>query len=326
MKAVNFARFGRASEVAEMVDAPEPASPAAGEILFELEVSPINPSDLLHFAGKYASPASLPSYAGGGVLGKIAACGLGVKNVKPGDRVILVNTERSAWRERFVWKAEGLIPVPMGDKVQLALLAANPPSAMLMLEKFTSLNRGDWVLQNAANSSVGTSLIQLAKARGLHTVNIVRRESVIPLLKSFGADVVLVDGPDLTERISQATQQAPIRLGIDAIAGEATGHIAACLTESGTVINYGLLSGQPCKIDSADVLFRNISLKGFWYAGWLSNALTSEIASVFQRLVSLHQSGELRVPVEAVYPIERLNEALTHAEREERLGKVVMCW
>ena len=326
MKAVNFARFGRASEVAQMVDAPEPALPAAGEILFELEVSPINPSDLLHFAGKYASPASLPSYAGGGVLGKIAACGLGVKNVKPGDRVILVNTERSAWRERFVWKAEGLIPVPDGDTVQLALLAANPPSAMLMLEKFTSLNRGDWVLQNAANSSVGTSLIQLAKARGLRTVNIVRRESVIPLLKSFGADVVLVDGPDLTERISQATQQASIRLGIDAIAGEATGHIAACLTESGTVINYGLLSGQPCKIDSADVLFRNISLKGFWYAGWLSKALTSEIASVFERLVSLHQSGELRVPVEAVYPIERLNEALTHAEREERLGKVVMCW
>lgn len=326
MKAVRFARFGRASEIAEMVDIPEPAAPAAGEVLFELEVSPINPSDLLHFAGRYASPASLPSYAGGGVLGRIAACGLDVKNVKLGDRVILVNTERSAWRKRFVWKAQGLVPLPEGDQVQLALLAANPPSALLMLEKFTSLNRGDWVLQNAANSSVGTSLIQIAAAQGLRTVNIVRRESVIPKLKSLGADVVLVDGPDLTQRINKATKHAPIRLGIDAIAGEATGHIAACLTDSGTVINYGLLSGKPCMIDSADVLFRNISLKGFWYASWLSRAPSTAIASVFDRLVSMHQSGLLNVPVEAVYPVERLNEALAHAEKEERIGKVVMCW
>ncbi len=326
MKAVRFARFGRASEIAEMVDIPEPAAPAAGEVLFELEVSPINPSDLLHFAGRYASPASLPSYAGGGVLGRIAACGLDVKNVKVGDRVILVNTERSAWRKRFVWKAQGLVPLPEGDQVQLALLAANPPSALLMLEKFTSLNRGDWVLQNAANSSVGTSLIQIAAAQGLRTVNIVRRESVIPKLKSLGADVVLVDGPDLTQRINKATKHAPIRLGIDAIAGEATGHIAACLTDSGTVINYGLLSGKPCMIDSADVLFRNISLKGFWYSSWLSRAPSTAIASVFDRLVSMHQSGLLNVPVEAVYPVERLNEALAHAEKEERIGKVVMCW
>jgi NADPH:quinone reductase-like Zn-dependent oxidoreductase len=49
MKAVRFSRFGRASEVAELVDIPEPPPPGPGQVLIEVEVTPINPSDLLHF-------------------------------------------------------------------------------------------------------------------------------------------------------------------------------------------------------------------------------------------------------------------------------------
>ena len=65
MKAVRFSRFGRASDVAGLVDVPEPAVPGAGQVLLEVKVAPINPSDLLHFAGGYSNPAPLPSFAGG---------------------------------------------------------------------------------------------------------------------------------------------------------------------------------------------------------------------------------------------------------------------
>src|SRR5215210_3825504 len=108
MKAVRFSRFGRASEVAELVEVAPPDPPVAGEVLFQLEVAPVNPSDLLHFSGSYAEKPALPSFAGGGVLGRIVECGAGVTNVKSGDRVIVVNTERSGWRERFTWPAAGL--------------------------------------------------------------------------------------------------------------------------------------------------------------------------------------------------------------------------
>ena len=141
MKAVRFSKFGRASDVAELVDIPEPGAPGAGQVLFELQVAPINPSDLLHFAGRYATPPSLPSFAGGGVLGRILAVGPAVAHLRQGDRVIVVNTERSAWRERFIVPAAGLIALPAGDLVDLALLAANPPTALLMLERFGNLQR-----------------------------------------------------------------------------------------------------------------------------------------------------------------------------------------
>src|SRR5665811_235757 len=112
MKAVRFSRFGRASEVAELVEIPEPAQPGPGEVLIEVEVAPINPSDLLHFEGRYAQPASLPAFAGAGVLGRVARLGTDVQHLKPDDRVIVVNTQRRAWCDRFVWSAARLIPLP----------------------------------------------------------------------------------------------------------------------------------------------------------------------------------------------------------------------
>jgi trans-2-enoyl-CoA reductase len=326
MKAVRFSRFGRASEVAELVEIPEPAQPGPSEVLIEVEVAPINPSDLLHFEGRYAQPASLPAFAGAGVLGRVARLGTDVQHLKPDDRVIVVNTQRRAWCDRFVWSAARLIPLPEADPVDLALLAANPPTALLMLERFGDLRPGEWVMQNAANSSVGVSLIQIAKTMNLRTVNMVRRQHLVDHLAAFGADVTLIDGPDLRARVAEAVGGGQIKLGIDAIAGDATRRMANCLADGGTVVTYGLLSGKPCEVDTADIVFRDISLRGFWYSRWFSTADPAAIKSLFARLVGMLQAKTLRVPVEASYPIEKLTEALAHAQREGRVGKVVMRW
>jgi NADPH:quinone reductase-like Zn-dependent oxidoreductase len=326
MKAVRFSHFGLPSEVAELVEVPEPPHPGPGQALIEVELAPINPSDLLHFNGRYAIPPALPAFAGGGVLGRIAASGRDVRHLKPGDRVIVLNTERSAWRERFVWPAARLIGLPEADPVDLALLAVNPPTALLMLERFGDLRAGDWVIQNAANSSVGLSLIQVAKTMDIRTVNIVRRPPLVEHLRQFGADVTLVDGPDLRAHVADAVGHGRIRLGIDAIAGEATRRMANCLADGGTVVTYGLFSGNPCAVDAADVIFRGITLKGFWYSRWYSSVDPAEIKSLFARLVDMVRAKSLRLEAEAIYPVDKLTEALVHAQREGRRGKVVLQW
>ena len=326
MKAVQFSRLGRASEVAELVDIPEPPAPGSGQVLIEVEVTPINPSDLLHFEGRYAKQLPLPAFAGSGILGRVAAFGRDVRNLELGDRVIAVNTERRGWCERFVWPAARVISVAGSDPIDLALLAANPPTALLMLERFGDKRPGDWVMQNAANSSVGVSLIQIAKAMGLRTVNVVRRANLIEHLATFGADVTLVDGPGLRAEVAQAVGGGAIKLAIDAIAGEATRRLANCLADGGTVVNYGLLSCDPCEVDAADIVFRDVTLRGFWYSRWFATADTAAIRSVFDRLVGMVQAKTLRVPLEAAYPIEQLTDALAHAQREGRSGKIVLQW
>ena len=325
MKAVSFARFGLGSEVAELADLPEPAAPAASEALVEIEAAPINPSDLLHFAGRYgAAPPALPAFAGGGVVGRVLAIGVDVTQPKVGDRVLLVATQRNSWRQRLLWPVSKLVVLPEADPVDLALLSANPPTALLMLQNFVALKPGDWVIQNAANSSVGVSLIQIARSMGVKTINLVRRDSLVEHLRGFGADVTLVDGPDVRERVAAAINGGQVRLGIDAVAGSATNRLANCVADGGTVVNYGLLSGAPCEMDAADVVFRDVSLRGFWYSRWMGQAQPAVVRALFDQLVGMLKAGTLRVPVEATYPMAQIRAALAHAEREGRMGKVVL--
>lgn len=49
-----------------------------------------------------------------------------------------------------------------------------------MLKDFIDLQPGDWVIQNGANSAVGQAVIQIAAARGLKTINLIRDRFVVP--------------------------------------------------------------------------------------------------------------------------------------------------
>src|SRR5437867_1673122 len=84
----------------------------------------------------------------------------------------------------------------------------------------------------------GDLVSPLARARGIRTVNVVRRESLFAELEKLGADACVVDGDDLAERVKAKTSGGVIRLGLDAVSGRATQRIAECVGEDGVVCNY----------------------------------------------------------------------------------------
>ena len=152
----------------------------------------------------------------------VAIVGADVTHLSVGD-VVMLPPGSGTWRSHMNATATGLIALPAGaDPVQLSMLTVNPPTASLLLSEFVDLQPGDWVIQNAANSAVGGYLIQLAAARGLKTINLVRRETAIEGVRAVGGDVCLVDGPSLRTRVAEATEGADVRLAIDAVAGAAT--------------------------------------------------------------------------------------------------------
>jgi NADPH:quinone reductase-like Zn-dependent oxidoreductase len=179
-------------------------------------------------------------------VGRIAALSENVNGLSVGQLVLLPRGG-GTWVTHLLAEAHSLVPLPeVADPLQLAMLTVNPPTASLMLSEFVPLVAGDWVIQNVANSGVGGYLMQLAKRRGLRTVNLVRRESAVGATKAQGGDIVLVDGESLADRVKEATGGAAIRLGIDAVGGAATDRLAQCLSQDGTLINYGIMSGEPC--------------------------------------------------------------------------------
>ena len=97
-------------------------------------------------------------------------------------------------------------------------------------------------MQNSANSAVGRWVIAFAKARGLKTVNIVRRPELVAELKAIGGDVVVVDSPNVSKEIKAAVGQAELRLALDGVSGPATGVLASTLSPHGTLVSYAAMS------------------------------------------------------------------------------------
>jgi NADPH:quinone reductase-like Zn-dependent oxidoreductase len=313
LKAVELTSFGIPHEVCRCIDADGVGAPVNGEIIVEIEASPVNPADLLTIQGKYPGPTELPARLGIEGTGRITAVGQGVSGLAVGDRVI--SLARTNWTQRIKLKADLALKVPGNvDVLQVAMLKANPPTAYLMLWDYVTLKPGDWVVQNAANSGVGRHVIRLAKARGIHTVNLVRRESLVDELKAIGADV----------RVKAETGGAEIKLGIDAIGGEASTRIADCLADGGTVVNYGFLGDQPCVITPHQTILHDITLKGFWLVKYMRQMPRSDIEAMYGELCERMADGTLYVPVEATYGLEDINKALAHAERESRGGKILL--
>jgi NADPH:quinone reductase-like Zn-dependent oxidoreductase len=197
------------------------------------------------------------------------------------------------------------------------VLAINPPTASLLLSDYVDLNRGDFVVQNAANSGVGRWVIAFAKSRGLKTVNIVRRAALVPDLQAAGGDVVVVDGPEVTQEIKRAVGSAGIRLALDGVSGPATGVLASLLAPDGTLVAYSAMSRSPMVVDPLAVIFSPVTVTGFFmgHARW-----EDKIPATIQQAAALVAEG-VKVPIAAVYPLSEIKRAVEHTLRG---GKVLL--
>ena len=323
MNVIEYGRFGAPHEVCRCIEVDAPGPPGADELVVEIAACPINPADLLTIAGTYPGPTELPARAGIEGAGRVVALGGDITAFAVGDPVI--SLARANWAERVTLKESQAIKLPAGiDMRQAAMLKANPASAHLMLANTVALKDGDWVIQNAANSAVGRHVIALARARGLHTANVVRRDALVAELQAIGADVVVVDGDDLAERVAAESGGAPIALALDAIGGAATMRLADCLADGGTVVNYGFLSGAPCMIDPHQAIIHGISLTGFWLAPMIGRLSRAEIEAMYGNLAASMTDGTIATPIEASYGLDDIGEALAHAAREARNGKILL--
>jgi NADPH:quinone reductase-like Zn-dependent oxidoreductase len=310
----------------EVIDAVEFDAPPlqAGQVLLEVVAAPINPSDLLTLTGEYGDLPPLPAIGGREGVGRVAELGPDAGRL-PIGQLVLLPRGAGTWSTHVVAVESQLQPLPgEADPLQLSMMTINPPTAALLLSEFVRLEPGEWVIQNAANSAVGLFLVQLARDRGYRTVNVVRREDAAEVVRETGGDVVLLDGEDLARRVSAATDGARIRLGIDAVAGAATGHLADCLCESATLVNYGRMSGEPCTVQPDAHVFRDLTVRGFWLARWFQHAPEERRHSLLREIAGLIATGRLHAPIQATYDVSEIKDAVAAAADTGRSGKILV--
>jgi NADPH:quinone reductase-like Zn-dependent oxidoreductase len=222
------------------------------------------------------------------------------------------------WREKMIVPASSLFPLPDGDPQQFSMLSGNPPTAALILTEYIQLKPGDWVVQNSANSGVGRSLIAIAKARGLRTINFVRRHALLKELQVAGGDIVLVDEPGAAEEALRQVGDGSVRLGVDAIGGAATATLVHTLSSGGVLVAYAAASGEPMSVNALQLIFKQLQVQGF-FLGYFD--YEKKVLPAMRATAPLVASGALHVPVTAIYPLSRIREAVAHLLRG---GKILL--
>ena len=324
-KTINAAVYethGNPPDVLRVESRPWP-KPAAGEAVVKMRAAPINPADLNQIEGKYPIRPQLPAtpgFEGAGVVVEIAP---GASNVPAGALVILPHNI-GTWRDAVAVKADELVVVPEGiEPVHAAMLKINPMTAWRLLHDYVDLKKGDWLIQNAANSAAGRAVIQIAHELGYKTVNVVRRAELIEELRAEGGDVMLVDGENLRDEVKAATTGSPIRLGLNAVGGDSALRLANCLAPGSTLVTFGAMGLQPLKIPNGLLIFKDLRFRGIWINKWYDNATKQERMEAFQPLFEMAKRGLLETKVEKAYGLGDAKTAVAHAAQSKRSGKII---
>ena len=317
-----YETHGNPADVLRVESRPWP-TPVQGEAVVKMQAAPINPADLNQIEGKYPIRAELPATPGFEGAGVVVDLGGNVTNLTAGALVILPHNV-GTWRDAVAVKADELVVVPTGiEPVHAAMLKINPMTAWRLLNDYVDLRKGDWLIQNAANSAAGEAVIQIAHELGYKTVNVVRRTELIDELRALGGDVVLLDDENLRQQVKSATNGAPIRLGLNAVGGDSALRLANCLAPESMLVTYGAMSLQPLKIPNGLLIFKDLRFRGIWINKWYDNATKQERMEAFRSLFEMAKRGLLKTKVEKAYPLMEAKAAVTHAAQGKRSGKII---
>jgi mitochondrial enoyl-[acyl-carrier protein] reductase / trans-2-enoyl-CoA reductase len=322
ISAAVYETHGNPADVLHIETRPWP-TPAADEVVVKMRAAPINPADLNQIEGKYPVRPELPATPGFEGAGIVVELGAEVQGLTTGALVILPHNV-GTWRDAVAVKADELIAVPDRiEPVQAAMLKINPLTAWRLLHDYVDLQKGDWLIQNAANSAAGLDVIQIAHELGYKTVNVIRRAELIDELRAECGDVVLVDGDNLREQVKNATGGAPIRLGLNSVGGDSALRVANCLAFGGTLVSFGAMSLQPLKIPTGLLIFKDLRFRGIWINKWYDNATPAERIETFRPIFDMARRGLLKTKVEEAYPLSEIKAAVARAAEGKRSGKII---
>ncbi len=322
MRAVVHETFAEPADVLTVAERPVP-QPAAGQVLVRTVLSPIHNHDLWTVRGTYGFKPELPAQSGTEALGVVEALGEGVTNLTVGQRV--AGGTFGVWAEYYVADAAGLIPVPEAmDDESAAQLVSMPFSAISLLHSL-DLHEGDWLIQNAANGAVGRMVAQLAAARGVNVIGLVRRAAGVDELREQGIErIVATDAEDWQDQVTALTGGAPIVAGVESVGGKAAADIVSTLAENGTLVVFGAMASPMMEIPSGAVIFKQVTVKGFW-GSVVSRTMPADTKQqLFGELIQRVLDGSLTLPVAETFVFEDVRDAVRASDTAGRVGKVLL--
>ena len=320
MRAIRVHDYG-GPEVLRLEDLPVP-EPGAGEARVKIAAVGVNFIDIYHRSGQYKGV--LPMTPGMEAAGIVDAVGPDVSDVQVGDRVVYA-MRQGAYAEYAIVPATMLAPVPKSiDLHQAAAVMLQGMTAHYLTHSTYPLRPGDVALIHAAAGGVGLLLVQIAKRCGARVIGTVSTEEKAALAREAGADdIILYNQEDFSAAVRRQTDGAGVHVVYDSVGKTTFEGSLDCLRPRGYMVLFGQSSGAVPPFDP-QVLNAKGSL--FLTRPSLGHYLLTRDELLWRAgdLFAWMAAGELKVRIDATYPLEQAAEAHRALASRATSGKLLL--
>ncbi len=323
-KAVRFYEFG-GPDVLRIEDVAL-REPGPGEVTMAVAAIGLNRAESMYYHGRYMEQPQLPSGLGYEAVGTIVKTGPEVDPSLAGRQFGTIPgysmNQYPMLGEQAVVAAKELAELPPAlSPVEGAAVWMQYATAYGALVYHGKVGPGDFVIVNAASSSVGLAAIQILRAEGATAIAGTRTSAKKQQLLDLGAHhVVATQEEDLPARVADITSGKGARIVFDPVGGEAIATLAQATAAEGTIYLYGGLSGQPTEYPMA-AFGKGIALRGYTLNGMrVPDRLEPMKRYIYERLAD----GRFKPTVAKTFPFSQAVEAYTYLESNQQVGKVVI--
>ncbi|MFF0038888.1 NADP-dependent oxidoreductase [Streptomyces mirabilis] len=299
--AIRFSAYGN-TDVLTLAEVPLP-EPGEGQVRVRVKAAGVNPLDWKIRKGFLSGgvPLAAPTGTGTELSGVIDALGPGVTSRRVGQAVFGRSADRGAAAAFDLAAADELVGKP--DWLSFEQAAALPVAAETAYRALRELGvgAGQSLLIHAAAGGVGLLAAQVARTWGVTVIG-TASERNHAFLREIGVTPVAY-GQGLADRVRAAAPQ-----GVDAVLdGSGQGVLPASIE----------LTGSPDKVLTiADLAAAEHGVRFSAPSGPLTGGL--------DELLPLLENGQVRMPIDSVFPLAKTADAHQHSEGGHLRGKIVI--
>ncbi|MCJ7453402.1 MAG: NAD(P)H-quinone oxidoreductase [Steroidobacteraceae bacterium] len=321
MQAISI-RGGKGGADALFVESLPVPEPGPGQLLVRVKAAGVNRPDIFQRAGFYPPPPGAPATLGLEVAGEVAAIGEGVTRWRPGDRVTAL-LGGGGYAEYALVDARHALPVPAGlDFVHAAALPETVFTVWSNVFERGQLQSGETLLVHGANSGIGVTAIQLAKAAGARVFATARGAAKAAQASEIGADVAIDAATgDWAEGIKAA---GGVDVILDMVGAAYFERNLDVLAPDGRLVVIATLTGHEVQLNLRQLMLKRLTVTASTLRARHADEKARLARAIEDRVWPWIEAGSVKVPVDRTFPLERAGEAHAWLESGSQFGKVVL--
>lgn len=295
--------------------------PGHGEVLIRVRHAGVNRPDALQRAGAYDPPPGASDLPGLECAGEVVAAGPGVSWPALGETVCAL-VPGGGYAQYAAAPAAHCLPVPAG--LTLAEAACLPETCFTVWSNVFGrgqLAAGERLLVHGGSSGIGTTAIQLARARGARVFATAGTDAKCRACEALGAErAINYREADFVEALRREGGADVI---LDMVGGSYVARNLRALAEDGRLVQIAFLEGPAVELNLAPLMVRRQTITGSTLRPQ-SVAAKAAIAADLRREVWPLIPVRLRPVMDRAFPLADAAGAHARMESSEHIGKIVL--